>query len=95
MAGAAAGDGGSRTRGRRLMGKGYAEGPAAEAAEEERERLAQGPPPPRAELRKAVYGCTREQPEPHLLGWDDEVDQDALFDAGQAWGLSVRLVAAA
>ena len=77
------------------MGKGYAEGPAAEAAEEERERLAQGPPPPRAELRKGVYGCTRADPAPHFLGWADEVDQDALFDAGEAWGLSVRLVAAA
>jgi hypothetical protein len=77
------------------MGKGYAEGPAAEAAEEERERLAQGPLPPKTEARKAVYGSTRDAPEPHFLGWDDEVDQDALFDAGEAWGLSVRLVAAA
>jgi hypothetical protein len=77
------------------MGKGYAEGPAAEAAEEERERLAQGPQPPRPELRKAVFGCTSDEPEPHLIGWADEVDQDALFATGRAWGLSVRLVAAA
>ena len=54
-----------------------------------------GPQPPRAELRKGVFGSTARRPEPHFLGWDDEVDQDALFDAGEAWGLSVRLVAAA
>jgi len=77
------------------MGKGYAEGPAAEAAEEERERLAQGPQPERPALRKGVYGCTADVPEPHFIGWADEVDQDALFTSGQAWGLSVRLVAAA
>jgi len=77
------------------MGKGYAEGPAAEAAEEERERLAQGPQPPQAAVRKAVFGSTRDAPDPHFLGWDDEIDQDALFDAGEAWGLSVRVVAAA
>ena len=76
------------------MGKGYAEGPAAEAAEEERERLAAGPPPPKAELRKGVFGSTRDEPQPHFLGWADDVDPDALFDSGQAWGLSVRLVAA-
>ncbi len=76
------------------MGKGYAEGPAAEAAEEERERLAAGPPPPRPELRKGVFGSTRNDPQPHFLGWADEVDPDALFDSGEAWGLSVRLVAA-
>ena len=77
------------------MGKGYAEGPAAEAAEEERERLAQGPQPERAALRKGVYGCTADTPEPHFIGWADDVDPDALFTSGQAWGLSVRLVAAA
>lgn len=76
------------------MGKGYAEGPAAEAAEEERERLAAPPPPPQAELRKGVFGSTQEDPHPHFLGWADDVDPDALFDSGQAWGLSVRLVSA-
>jgi hypothetical protein len=75
------------------MGKGYAEGPAAEAAEEERERLAQGPQPRRPVLRKGVYGCTADEPEPHFIGWADEVDQDALFATGAGWGLSVRLVA--
>ncbi len=76
------------------MGKGYAEGPAAEAAEEERERLAAGPPPPRQEVRKAVFGSTRDDPQPHFLGWADDVDPDALFYSGEAWGLSVRHVAA-
>ena len=65
------------------MGRGYAEGPAVEAAEEAREaRPAAGP---RA-TRRAVHGCTRDQPEPHFLGWADEVDADELFRRG-AWGL--------
>jgi hypothetical protein len=76
------------------MGKGYAEGPAAEAAEEERERLAAGPPAPTAELRKGVFGSTRDDAQPHFLGWADDIDPDALFDSGEAWGLSVRLIAA-
>ena len=41
-----------------------------------------------------VQPATRDEPEPHFLGWADDVDPDALFDSGQAWGLSVRLVAA-
>ena len=44
------------------MGKGYAEGPAAEEAERRREELGAG----------------------------DEVDADALFASGAAWG--IRLV---
>ena len=65
------------------MGRGYAEGPAVEAAEEAREaRPAAGP----RVTRRAIQGCTREQPERHFLGWADEVDADALFRAG-AWGL--------
>ena len=76
------------------MGKGYAEGSAVEerlAALERGDdrRAAQRP------ARSAVYGATRDEPEPHFIGWADEVDQDALFESGQAWGLSVRLVAAA
>ena len=76
------------------MGKGYAEGPAAEAAEEERERLAAGPPPPgpsSARASSAPPATTRSRAS---CGWADDVDPDALFDSGQAWGLSVRLVAA-
>lgn len=71
------------------MGKGYAEGPAVEAAEEARERLAQGPARPAAAKRRAVVGCTADDPAPHVLGWEDEVDADALFASGEAWGLRV------
>jgi len=72
------------------MGKGYAEGPAVEAAEEARERMADGPTEKAPPKRKAVLGCTPAQPTPHVIGWDDEVDADALFASGDAWGL--RLV---
>jgi hypothetical protein len=74
------------------MPRGYMEGPAAEEAErrlEELERPQEEPP----ELRAAVFGSTAEKPESHFLGWRDEVDPDQLFDAGSAWGLSVRRVA--
>jgi hypothetical protein len=71
------------------MGKGYAEGPAVEAAEEARERLAEGAPPAAPPKRRAVLGCTPDDPAPHVLGWADEVDQEALFAAGAAWGLRV------
>ncbi len=74
------------------MGKGYAEGPAVEAAEEARERLAEGPPPTAAPRRRAVLGCTPADPSPHVLGWEDEVDQDALFASGAAWGLRVIII---
>jgi hypothetical protein len=43
-------------------------------------------------LRAGVFGSTASEPEPHFLGWADEVDADALFEAGDAWGLSVRRV---
>ena len=75
------------------MGRGYAEGPAADAAEEERDRLERGPEPPSPVLRAAVYGATKEDPEQHFLGWADEVDPDALFASGAAWGLAVRVTA--
>ena len=39
--------------------------------------------------RRAVYGSTEDDPEKHFIGWADEVDADALFDSGEAWGLSV------
>lgn len=71
------------------MGKGYAEGPAAEAAEEERERLARGDGPRRHATRRAVFGSTAERPEKHFLGWADEVDADELFASGRAFGLHV------
>jgi hypothetical protein len=72
------------------VGKGYAEGPAAEERFEALERgEGEDAPPPRQ--RQAVYGATAENPEKHFLGWRDEVDPDALFASGEAWGLSVVL----
>jgi hypothetical protein len=71
------------------MGKGYAEGPAAEerfAALERGEGLDTGPAP---EDRQAVYGSTAENAEKHFIGWADEVDADKLFASGKAWGISL------
>jgi hypothetical protein len=68
------------------MSRGYAEGPATEerlAALERRER------PAEHATRPAVYGSTPDQPERHFIGWLGEVDPDALFESGRAWGLSV------
>ena len=39
--------------------------------------------------RRAVYGSTEDNAEKHFLGWADEMDPDALFESGEAWGLSV------
>jgi hypothetical protein len=70
------------------MGKGYAEGSAVEerlAALERGDDLD-------AQLdagRAAVYGSTDDDPTTHFIGWADEVDQDALFASGAAWGLQV------
>jgi hypothetical protein len=68
------------------MGKGYAEGPAVEAAEEARENRGE-----RAvrRVRRAVQGSTRDRPDPHFLGWADEVDADELFRTGAAFGIRV------
>jgi hypothetical protein len=71
------------------MGKGYAEGPAAEEAERRLEELERGGPDDGGEERLAVYGSTTDEPERHFLGWRDEVDPDELFDSGAAWGLTV------
>jgi hypothetical protein len=71
------------------MGKGYAEGPAAEerfAALERGDDDAREAAPPD---RRALYGSTPDNPEKHFLGWADEVDADALFASGEAWGISV------
>lgn len=70
------------------MGKGYAEGSALEerlAAMERGDDLD-------AQLdagRAAVYGCTEDDPEQHFIGWLDDVDPDALFASGEAWGIQV------
>ena len=70
------------------MGKGYAEGSAVEerlAALERGDASRSGLDAGRA----AVYGCTDEEPERHFIGWADEVDADALFASGGAWGIQV------
>jgi hypothetical protein len=72
------------------MGKGYAEGPAAEEAERRREELAAGGEAAPAESRLAVEGSTPDDHRRHFLGWADELDADALFASGAAWG--IRLV---
>jgi hypothetical protein len=71
------------------MGKGYAEGPAAEEAERRLEELAAGGPEPAPRERPAVYGSTEERPERHFLGWLGEVDPDELFASGAAYGITV------
>jgi hypothetical protein len=74
------------------MPRGYMEGPAAEEAERRQEELARGPQPEAPPERNAVFGSTEDDPEPHFLGWADEVDADALFESGAAWGIAVRRV---
>ena len=77
------------------MPRGYMEGPAAEEAERRLEEIERGVrDEPAAELHAAVYGCTEDDPEPHFLGWLGEVDPDELFASGEAWGVTVRRLAA-
>lgn len=71
------------------MGKGYAEGPAAEEAERRLEELAEGPPQAAPVERAAVYGSTPDAPERHFLGWLGDVDPDQLFETGAAYGITV------
>ena len=70
------------------MGKGYAEGSAVEERQAALERgddldlrVDEG--------RAAVYGSTDAEPEQHFIGWLDDVDPDALFASGEAWGIQV------
>lgn len=70
------------------MGKGYAEGPAADEAERRLDELERGVEEVPAE-RSAVHGSTEDDPAPHFLGWLDEVDPDALFESGAAWGIKI------
>jgi hypothetical protein len=70
------------------MGKGYAEGSAVEERQAALERgddldeqLDTG--------RAAVYGSTDAEHEQHFIGWLDDVDPDALFASGEAWGIQV------
>ena len=73
------------------MGKGYAEGPAAEEAQARMDALELGVSVTRSRglARPAVFGSTQDEPERHFLGWADAVDADALFASGEAWGLTV------
>jgi hypothetical protein len=71
------------------VGKGYAEGPAAEERFADLERAERGETVEAAPERPAVYGSTDDDPERHFLGWLDEVDPDELFATGEAWGLTV------
>jgi len=71
------------------MGKGYAEGPAAEERFAELERAERGSSLGVEPGRPAVFGSTDDDPERHFLGWVGEVDPDELFATGKAWGLKV------
>jgi hypothetical protein len=72
------------------MGKGYAEGPAAEERFADLERAERsGGLAEQTHERRAVYGSTADKAEKHFIGWLDDVDPDELFASGKAWGLSV------
>jgi len=71
------------------VGKGYAEGPAADEAERRLEELAEGPPQVAPVERTAVYGSTTDEPERHFLGWLGDVDPEELFASGVAYGITV------
>jgi hypothetical protein len=73
------------------MSKGYAEGPALEERLAELER-GREPRKRAAQVRGAVFGSTAAAPAAHFLGWADEVDADALFAAGEAYGIRLRKI---
>ena len=75
------------------MPRGYEEGPIAEEVERRLDELRRGVPDvaPTAE-RAAVFGVTGDDPTSHFIGWLGEVDPEALFESGEAWGLTVRSV---
>ena len=76
--------------------RGYEEGPVAEEAQRRQDELRRGVRAVEsAPVRPAVFGSTADEPEPHFIGWLDDVDPDALFASGDAWGLTVRRVARA
>jgi hypothetical protein len=75
------------------MPRGYAEGPVAEEAERRLDELERGVEEA-PEERPAVYGSTAAEPEKHFLGWVGDVDPDALFESGEAWGITVVRTAA-
>jgi hypothetical protein len=77
------------------MPRGYMEGPAADEAERLADEAARVKHvQPESVVYPAVYGSTDDDPEPHFLGWLNEVDPDALFASGKAWGVTIRKSAA-
>jgi hypothetical protein len=76
-----------------VMGKGYADGPAGEELLAAQERGDHLPLPEVLPPRKMVWGSTADDPAAHLLGEVGEVDPDALFESGRAWGLYVAVEA--
>ena len=75
------------------MPRGYEEGPVAEEAERRLDELRRGVAETvSAPERPAVFGSTADDPATHFIGWLDDVDPDALFDSGRAWGLTVRRI---
>ena len=75
------------------MPRGYEEGPVAEEAQARIDALERGEslePAPLPAARAAVYGSTEDRSDPHFIGWADEIDADALFESGRAWGLTIR-----
>jgi hypothetical protein len=71
------------------VGKGYAEGPAAEERYEALERGDRLGLEPEEHDRRAIYGSTPDNEAKHFIGWADEIDADELFAADKAWGLTV------
>ena len=76
------------------MPRGYLEGPAAEEAERRLEELERGAEAEAPAERLAIMGATAGNPERHFLGWRDDIDPDALFESGEAWGITVVRVRA-
>ena len=37
-----------------------------------------------------LHGATADEPQVHFLGWAGEIDPEALFASGRAWGISLR-----
>ncbi|MEA2390643.1 MAG: hypothetical protein QOK31_752 [Solirubrobacteraceae bacterium] len=66
------------------------EGPAAEEAEARLEAMRRGETEvEHAPERPAVFGSTTLEPERHFIGWLDDIDPDALFESGEAWGITI------
>jgi hypothetical protein len=71
------------------MGKGYAEGSAVEERQAALERGGDDLDLQFDAGRSAVYGSTDAETDQHFIGWLDDVDPDALFASGEAWGIQV------